>query len=140
MSSEPTEADARLGLHTQLVRFVITGGLSALVDFGLLNVFMALGLDPNTSKALSFVAGTTTAYLINRRWTFQSDGSKRRFAAVVALYGATFAVQLGLWALCYPWLLRLTANDALARMIAFVIAQGVATTVNFIVQRGLIFR
>ncbi len=140
MSSEPTESTTRLGLHTQLVRFVITGGLSAVVDFGLLNVFMALGLDPNTSKALSFVAGTTTAYLINRRWTFNADASKRRFAAVVVLYGATFAVQLGLWALCYPWLHALTGNDPLARVIAFVIAQGVATTVNFIVQRTLIFR
>lgn len=140
MSSELPESPARLGLHTQLVRFVITGGLSAVVDFGLLNVFMALGLDPNSAKALSFVAGTTTAYLINRRWTFQADASRRRFAAVVALYGATFAVQVGLWALCYPWLQSLTGNDLLARVLAFVIAQGVATTVNFVVQRALIFR
>lgn len=129
-----------MGLRTQLLRFVISGGLSAVVDFGLLNAFMALGLDHNSAKALSFVAGTTTAYLINRRWTFQAAPSKRRFAAVVALYGLTFAVQLGLWALCYPWLLATTGNDLVARVVGFVIAQGVATTVNFIVQRTLIFR
>jgi putative flippase GtrA len=131
---------ATLPLRTQLTRFVISGGLAAVVDFGLLNLFMALGLGPNLAKALSFVAGTTTAYLINRRWTFQAEPSRRRFAAVVALYGLTFAVQLGLWAISYPWLLGATGSDAAARVIGFVIAQGVATTVNFVVQRTLIFR
>lgn len=132
--------EGRLGLRIQLTRFVISGGLSAVVDFGLLNIFMALGLDPNSAKALSFVAGTTTAYLINRRWTFVAEPSKRRFVAVMALYAATFAVQVGLWAVCYPWLLGLSGSEAVARVLGFVIAQGVATTVNFVVQRGLIFR
>ena len=141
MSSEETGADTRLGLHTQLVRFVITGVLSAAVDFGLLVVLMNLaGLDHNTAKAISFVAGTTTAYLINRRWTFQSDGSKRKFAAVVILYGLTFVLQVGLFAVLYPWVLGLSGSQTMAQVVGFVIAQGVATTANFIVQRTLIFR
>lgn len=141
MTSEPAGSDARLGLHTQLIRFVITGGLSAIVDLGLLVVLMNLaGLDHNTAKAISFVAGTTTAYLINRRWTFQSDGSRRKFAAVVLLYALTFVLQVGLFAVLYPWLLGLSGSQTVAQVVGFVIAQGVATTVNFIVQRGLIFR
>ena len=141
MSPEPPASDARLGLHTQLVRFVITGGLSAVVDFGLLVVLMNLaGLDPNAAKAVSFVAGTTTAYLINSRWTFRAEPSKRRFLAVVLLYGLTFVLQVGLFALLYPWVLALSGSQTMAQVVGFVIAQGVATTVNFIVQRGLIFR
>ena len=141
MSSEPSESDARLGLHTQLVRFVLTGGLSAIVDFGLLVALMNVaGLDPNPAKAISFVAGTTTAYLINRRWTFASDGSKRKFAAVVLLYGLTFVLQVGLFAVLFPWVLSLSGSRTIAQVVGFVIAQGVATTVNFIVQRNLIFR
>lgn len=139
MSAQQT-ASAKPALGTQLFRFVVTGGLSAIVDFGLLNAFMALGLGYIGAKALSFVAGTTTAYLINRRWTFVAEPSKRRFAAVVVLYAATFAVQVGLWAVCYPWLLAVSGNEIVARVIGFVIAQGVATTLNFIVQRTLIFR
>lgn len=130
----------RLPLGTQLLRFVISGGLSAIVDYGLLLGLMALGLGPNLAKALSFVAGTTTAYLINRRWTFQAAPSKRRFAAVVALYGLTFAVQVGLFALVYPWVLGASGSVLAAQSIGFVVAQGVATTVNFVVQRTLIFR
>jgi putative flippase GtrA len=100
----------------------------------------ALGLDPRAAKALSFVAGTTTAYLINRRWTFQAEPSKRRFAAVVVLYAVTFAVQVGLFALLYPWVLGWSGSMLAANTVGFVIAQGVATTVNFVVQRTVIFR
>ncbi|MFZ1411992.1 MAG: GtrA family protein [Micropruina sp.] len=138
-------AGQRLPLGTQLTRFVITGGLSAIVDFGLLLIGMNNGLDHTTAKAISFVAGTTTAYLINRRWTFQATGSKRKFAAVVLLYALTFVLQVGLFAVLYPWLVALGLGVSVvegvnpAQLIGFVIAQGVATTVNFLVQRGLIF-
>ncbi|MFN8137258.1 MAG: GtrA family protein [Propionicimonas sp.] len=131
----------RLALRTQLVRFVLTGGLSAVVDLGLLVVLMNLaGLEHTPAKALSFVAGTTTAYLINRRWTFRSDGSKRKFAAVMLLYALTFVLQVGLFAVLYPWILAASASQTVAQVVGFVIAQGVATTVNFVVQRHLIFR
>ena len=55
------ERTSALPLRTQLVRFVLTGGLSAVVDFGLLVILMALGLSHTPAKSISFVAGTTTA-------------------------------------------------------------------------------
>ena len=67
------------------------------------------------------------AYLINRRWTFQSDGSKRKFAAVVLLYGLTFVLQVGLFAVLFPWVLGLWGSQTIAQVVGFVIAQGVAT-------------
>lgn len=140
MTAENAPAE-RARLHVQLFRFVVTGVLSAVVDFGLLVVLMNLaGLDHTPAKALSFIAGTTTAYLINRRWTFAAEPSKRRFVAVMALYGVTFAVQVGLFAVLYPWVLATWGSQTLAQVVGFVIAQGVATTVNFVVQRHLIFR
>ena len=129
-----------LPLRAQLVRFVVTGGLSAVVDFGLLTLLMAAGLGHTSAKALSFVAGTTTAYVINRRWTFRAEASSRRFGAIVVLYAATFAVQVGLFSLCFTALTRAGFALFTVQIVSFVIAQGVATTVNFIVQRTLIFR
>jgi len=125
-----------LGLKTQVLRFLITGGLSACVDYGLYVGLMALGVTRDLAKAISFIAGTTTAYLINRRWTFQAPPSKARFAAVIVLYALTFALQVGInhvFAEKFagrPWGIPL----------AFVIAQGTATVINFIVQRAVIFR
>ena len=90
MASQPavasqTDEASRMPLGTQLFRFVVTGGLSAVVDYGLLVAGMAMGLGYSAAKALSWVAGTVTAYAINSRWTFSSAGSQRQFAAVVVL-------------------------------------------------------
>ena len=134
------ERESPLPLRAQLTRFVLTGGMSALVDFGLLLLGMRLGLGHTPAKALSFVAGTTTAYLINRRWTFRAEPSTRRFVAVVALYAVTFALQVGLFSVAFTWLTGQGLTRLVVQAVAFVIAQGVATTVNFVVQRSLIFR
>nr|WP_308197421.1 GtrA family protein [Candidatus Mycolicibacterium alkanivorans] len=134
-----------LSLKAQVVRFVVTGGLSAIVDFGLYVLLLRLGFRDavilgvpgvNVAKTISFIAGTMTAYLINRRWTFQATASRARFIAVIVLYATTYGVQIGINYLCYlkfqgqPW----------GVPVAFVIAQGTATVINFIVQRVWIFR
>ena len=125
-----------LNLSTQVWRFLITGGFAAIVDFGLYVVLLEFGQHVNIAKTLSFIAGTITAYLINRRWTFQAAHSHARLIAVCVLYALTFAVQVGINYFFYmefesqPWRVP----------VAFVIAQGTATVINFIVQRSLIFR
>ncbi len=126
----------QLSLGTQIWRFVATGGLAAIVDFTLYVALLAAGLHVNVAKTLSFIAGTTTAYLINRRWTFQAPPSTARFIAVVVLYAVTYAVQVGM-----NYIFYMELDDNPWRVpVAFVIAQGTATVINFIVQRTVIFR
>ena len=125
-----------LRLKTQVVRFVITGGFSAVVDYGLYAALHAFGVPLDPAKAISFIAGTATAYVINRRWTFQASASRTRFLAVVALYALTFSVQVGI----NHVFLRVFADQSWRMPVAFIIAQGTATIINFIVQRAWIFR
>ncbi|MBJ7399005.1 GtrA family protein [Mycolicibacterium sp.] len=125
-----------LSLKTQVLRFVATGGFSAIVDYGIYTALHALGLALDPAKAISFVAGTLTAYLINRRWTFQASPSRTRFLAVMALYAVTFSVQVGI----NHVFLKVFADQPWRMPVAFVIAQGTATMINFIVQRAWIFR
>lgn len=127
---------APLSLAAQVWRFVITGGLSAIVDFGLYVAGLAIGLQVNVAKSLSFIAGTATAYLLNRRWTFQAPPSTARFVAVCVLYAVTFTVQVGINYLFY----RQFVDQPWRVPVAFVIAQGTATVINFVVQRAVIFR
>ncbi|WTL36216.1 GtrA family protein [Nocardia sp. NBC_01503] len=119
------------------MRFGLTGGLSAIVDYGLYTLFFQVfGLPLPVSKSLSFIAGTTTAYLINRRWTFKAEPSRARFIAVVILYAVTFAIQVGINQICYYAL----ADEWWRMPLAFCVAQGTATVINFIVQRAVIFK
>ena len=125
-------ADAALDLKTQVVRFLATGVLSAIVDQGVnLILHFVFGVGVTLAKAIGFVLGTTTAYLINRRWTFNAAPSRARFLAVVALYGVTFAVQVGI----YTWLYQVLPDGFWYANVAFVVAQGTATDINFLVQR-----
>jgi putative flippase GtrA len=132
-------ASTQLPLKTQVWRFVVTGGLSAIVDYGLYQFLdLVTHVQIDAAKAISFIFGTITAYLINRRWTFQAAPSIARFVAVMVLYGITFITQVGINHVC------LHALDyhqhSWAKPVAFVIAQGTASVINFVVQRSVIFR
>lgn len=132
-----------LDLKTQLIRFVLTGGFSAVVDFGI-TMLLTITVDASdfTSKTVGFICGTTTAYLLNRRWTFKAEPSTKRLIAVWVLYLAMYAVQAGIY-LGVLALFPTTGDGArgyVANAVAFVLAQGTATVVNFIVQRTVIFR
>jgi putative flippase GtrA len=137
-ATQPAEAPPpALGLVAQLSRFVAIGALSALVDFGAYHLLLQLGVYVHGAKAISFVLGTTTAYLLNRRFTFAAAGGGRgRFAGFVALYGTTFALNVGVNALA----LALLPAMPLRTSLAWVVAQGAATVVNFVMLRTVVFR
>jgi putative flippase GtrA len=130
--SAPTD----LGLAAQLSRFVLIGGLSALVDFGVYHGLLEVGTYVHLAKAISFICGTTTAYLLNRRFTFTSAGGKGRLAGFMLLYGTTFALNIGMNALMLVVLPELPLRVSLAWMVA----QGTATAINFVMLRTVVFR
>lgn len=127
---------AGLGLVSQLGRFIAIGALAALVDFGIYHGLLALGTYVHLAKAISFICGTTTAYLLNRRYTFASAGGRGRLAGFMLLYGTTFALNIGMNALM---LVALPAMP-LRVSVAWVIAQGTATAINFLMLRTVVFR
>lgn len=133
---EPSAPPVRLGLAAQLIRFVAIGGLSAVVDFGIYHALLAVGLVATVAKAVSFVCGTTTAYLLNRRFTFRAAGGNARLTGFVLLYGTTFAINVGTNAL----MLALLPPMPLRVSVAWVIAQAVATVINFVMLRTVVFR
>ena len=127
-------------LFRQLAKFSITGVFTALIDWSLTMVLQAFGLNRQLAKAFGWAAGTSVAYLVNAKWTFQVAVTRSSAIAVALLYLSTFAVQnLIYWAVDSP-LQSLGLDGMLKDTVAFVIAQGVATITNFIFQRVVIFR
>jgi putative flippase GtrA len=126
--------EPRLGLVQQLSRFVLIGGFCALVDFGVYQGLLSLGLWVHAAKAISFVAGTTTAFFLNRRFTFAAGntGGAGQLGGFVLLYTVTFFVNVGTNALMLALGLPIP--------LAWVVAQGVATAINFVMLRTVVFK
>jgi putative flippase GtrA len=126
------------GLVQQLVRFVLVGGFCALVDFGVYWLLLQTGLWVHAAKAISFIAGTTTAYFLNRRFTFTGagTGTTTQVGGFAVLYTTTFFVNVGVNAL----VLTLLPEFGLEYAVAWAVAQGVATAINFVMLRTVVFR
>jgi putative flippase GtrA len=127
---------ASSGLVAQLSRFVAVGVFAALVDLSVYLSLFTLGLWVHGAKAVGFIIGTTTAYLLNRRFTFSSNGGPVRFAGFLLLYGTTFVINVSMNGL----MLTVLPELPFRMTVAFVIAQGTATLINFIMLRTVVFR
>ncbi|MDQ2706273.1 MAG: GtrA family protein [Actinomycetota bacterium] len=127
-----------MGLLSQLSRFVLVGSLSALVDYGIYQALLHVDVYVHFAKAISFICGTTTAYLLNRRFTFAgATGGASRFTGFLLLYGTTFFVNVGMNAVA----LHLLPDATPLRVtIAWAVAQATATAINFLVLRTVVFR
>jgi putative flippase GtrA len=135
MATARTGSDHR-GLLDQAARFVLFGVLAAGVDFGVYQLLLGMGLWADLAKAISFICGTVTAYMLNRRWTFNAAGGAAPAMRFATLYSVTFFVNVGVNAL----FLHLLAGRSWHVAIAWVIAQGTATVINFVLLRTVVFR
>ncbi len=126
------------GLLTQVLRFLLIGGFCALVDSGLYWLLLQAGTWVHLAKALSFIAGTTAAFFLNRRFTFTGaqKGGAGQLGGFVLLYTVTFFVNVGTNALA----LHLLPDASWRVALAWVLAQGTATTINFIMLKWVVFR
>jgi putative flippase GtrA len=137
----PADAAARPagpGLLAQLVRFGLIGGFCALVDSGIYWLLLQTGLWVHGAKATSFIAGTTTAYFLNRRFTFAAVRSRGagQLGGFILLYAVTFFVNVGTNALALPLLPEFRWKIAMA----WILAQGTATVINFVMLNWVVFR
>ena len=126
----------RRELVQQLLRFTAVGGVGAVVDLSVYLLALHLGVWVYAARALSFVCGTVTAYVLNRRWAFRVDSGARRAAGFALLYGTTFfviiAVNAGALAVLPDRWWTVTA--------AWALSQGLGTTCNFVMLRLVVFR
>lgn len=127
-------------LHGQLLRFVLVGGFCALLDFGSYQALRALGMDQaplvDVARAISFIIGTTTAYLLNKRFTFDAAGGLKQVSSFILLYGTTFFIAVGVNRL----MLLVLPDSSWQSTMAWVVSQGSATAINFVMLRWVVFR
>ena len=139
--SSKVETTTPASAKKQLLRFLIVGIFCAALDFGLTYLLThAFGFTRVSAKVCGWCLGTLVAYLLNSKFTFQAKITGKRAFAVFVLYLSTLGVQTILYWLTNDPLIAFGFVDPWKDAVSFVIAQGVATITNFVLQRVLIFR
>lgn len=100
------------------MRYLISGGTAAIVEFGLFNLFFYVLIKEVllAAQIISYCTGLLTAFLLHHFWTFKANGqqkhsSRRQFVmyatvSITNLFISSFILvqlkNLGL----YPWLAK----------------------------------
>lgn len=120
----------------QLLLFVIFGCIAAVVDYSAYRLLLAFDVLPSFARAGSYIAGSTTAFLLNRQWAFSGDGSRSEALRGTATYLVVFFVIVG-----SNWLfLGVFDGWSGALFWAWFLSQGLGTSLNFLVQKLFVFR
>ncbi|MDV6012380.1 GtrA family protein [Haloechinothrix sp. LS1_15] len=124
----------------QLWRFGTIGVCCAILDFATYHGLRALGMDTgiliDLARAISFVIGTTTAYLANKRFTFAATGGLKQLSSFMLLYGTVFFVAVGV----NRWMLQVLPVTPWQSSLAWLISQAMASAINFVMLKLVVFR
>ncbi len=130
---------SRVFVSREFIRFLISGGLSAVVNFGVgLAIRTAFATStPAISVFVGFVAGTVASFFLNKHYTFRANADPVSLQAIkftlAALLG--IAIATGVAQLVFYAGGRLTHGSVSERTLgslAHIASIGFATFVNFL--------
>lgn len=116
----------------ELIRFLFAGFSAVCIDLISYKVLSNF-LNYNLAKGLSFFLGTIIAFLINKYWTFEKD--KKSFREVWQ-FGLLYSATLTINVITNHYILINSGFISLA----FLIATGVSTVINFLGQKFWVFK
>lgn len=120
----PSLPDARAHL-TRFVRFTIVGGIATAIQYVILVLLVrAFGVAPTPASSVGFVLSAAVNYLLNYRFTFQSN---RPHGPAAAKFGLLAGTGLLINAGIMHWL----TGAGLHYLLAQVCATGVVLVWNF---------
>ncbi len=131
---------ALLKKHESKLRFAFIGGINTALDFGILFLLTALGLDKLVANFFSTSVAFVFSFFANRTFTFKSTGSaKKQFLPFLIV------TLIGLWILQPLVILAITQllhslDQALALFIAKLIATIVSLIWNYILYSRFVFK
>jgi putative flippase GtrA len=119
-------------IKKELKRFLVAGIGAVTTD--LIAYYLLLDFLTNDfAKAISFLLGTVVAFLINKYWTFEKYEKSYK---EVLQFGVLYSVTLGANVLTNKIVIDYTQMVFLA----FVVATGVSTVLNFLGQKFWVFK
>lgn len=121
-------------LKAEFARFVVVGGISAVLEYSLYFVFKTV-VDYLIANILAFALTNIVTYILSKRYVFNSNNENKVQMATlfaICLMGALLVNQIVLWALVE----FVTVDDKIAKAIA------IAVTViwNFFTRKHFVFK
>jgi putative flippase GtrA len=127
-------------LLKELSAFGVVGFVNLFVDIGLFNwLHFGLGLGPTTAKVLSTGVATTSAYFMNRHWSFSHrarTGLAREYTLFFGLNGVALLMGIAINDVTYYVLSR---TDQLSMNIANLLGIGLGTIFRFWAYKRWVF-
>ena len=127
--------------NKQIKKFIICGICAVCIDclvYFLLSKFINITL----SKGISFITGTFFAYILNKYYTFEKR--KKSFMEIVnffILYSISLFVNVYINKFSLILIGSLSILDfQMNKTIAFILATGTSTVINFIGQKFWVFK
>lgn len=115
------------------LKLFLAAGLSAvgtdLFMYYILQNFFATG----TSKAISFLLGAIVAFIINKYWTFEKH--EKSFKEIIQ-FGILYILTLGANVIAN----KIVLQNTRIVLLAFLVATGISTVLNFIGQKFWVFK
>lgn len=128
------EALRRL-LKAEFTRFVIVGGISAVLEYSLYFAFKTI-TDYRIANVLAFILTNVVTYILTKRYVFTSSAQANKgyeaLLFAVCLAGALAVNQAVLWALVE----FVSMDDKIAKALAIA----VAVVWNFFTRKYIVFR
>ncbi len=115
-------------------RFCSVGVLNSVIGYAIIFGCMYLiGLSPVLSNILGYSTGLTLSFLLNRRYTFRSNGNARQeLIGFLGVFVIAYLSNLG----TLKWLLNLNTNEAVSQVAAGMIYVGI----SFILNKIFVFK
>lgn len=129
--------------HAQKLKFAIVGGANTVLDFGLLFLFVSLGLDKIPANYISTGIAFISSFYFNRTFTFNAKGGNVKKQAVLFLV----ITMIGLWVI-QPIVISLITfaitplgiNDSISLLVAKLLATVASLIWNYIMYARFVFK
>lgn len=129
--------------HAQKIRFGVVGIANTVLDFSLLFIFVALGIDKIPANYLSTGFSMIFSFFANRQYAFKHTGDQKRkqfiLFVVVTVIGMWVIQPLVIWIVTNTLEAHVT-NHSIQLFIAKVIATGASLVWNYVFYSRLVFK
>ena len=122
-------------LSGQFVRYLITGGVSAALEYGLFALLLkGLGWTPVHAHMLAYVVVAALNFALNRNWTFKSNGHvHKQMVYYLLLLLCNFWASSGVIFVLTAWL-------GIPALLAKLLVMGMVVGWNFVLYKRVIYR